>query len=415
MRLLAMFFLAAAALAATMWNASAVELRPETGGTRYEFGWRLAEVSDRAPEKLSKEPSYQGGRPLYFGLILGNGPDLVITAAFDDADRSSRGREVLYIDANNNGDQTDDPIIRPKITQDGFATIYAIEPFDVLVKYMGGARRRLNVKMEAYANHHRKKHTWWSIGYQVNQHLTGRLDMGGGQRMLLSIYDATHEQTASNGCFDDYCVDRIRLDLNGDGKLCGDTEDFPLSRIIAVKGHLWELHVDSAGRNVSVKRSSRPTGTVAFKSRLGKQATISGGRMEVSSPALGYAFVHSVTGGKELVLPEGRYQVTRASVRAADADGTMWESVFSMPQPFMVRRRRGASVALGTFGPPIKVEPRIRGRLMPGRNVCIWPYISGVGGEQYQDISPAMKRMIPTLDIVDPNGITVLSAKMEYG
>jgi hypothetical protein len=80
-----------------------------------------------------------------------------------------------------------------------------------------------------------------------------------------------------------------------------------------------------------------------------------------------------------------------------------------------VRRKRNVDVALSTFGAPFKIEPRVRGRLKLGRTVCIMPDLIGVGGEEYQSVSPVGTRMAPILEIMDAEGIILLSATMEYG
>ena len=69
-------------------------------------------TGERPRELLSKEPEYKSARPLYSAVELGDAKDRFITLVVDESKGSGSGYDTLYVDANNNGDLTDDPVRR---------------------------------------------------------------------------------------------------------------------------------------------------------------------------------------------------------------------------------------------------------------------------------------------------------------
>ncbi|MBN1674356.1 MAG: hypothetical protein JXR37_25135 [Kiritimatiellae bacterium] len=395
--------------------AHGVELHPADGGAWYRYGWCVAEVGSNPPERLSQTPAYRSLQPRYLALRLGQPPDGVLTGVLDEAGGTGAGYDTLYLDANNNGDLTDDRVIRPTLKQTGAALAYTIDPVEMLIRYAGGATRRLRVELEIHGYRASRSRVYWSAGCQLAQHLAGRIDIGERKNVLLGLYDSTQGPIPSNGRFCDYGVDRLRIDLDGDGVLDAAAENFPLSKVIALDGRLWEVETDSRGSRLDVRPCRLPTGEVTFAFRPRGGSGISGGRIEVVSAHQGYALSCPMADRATLALPEGRYHISRATVLLADKSGTPWEATFSLPRPFTVHRGRTVAVGMNTFGAPFRLEPRIRGALRTGRSVCIMPRMTGIAGEVYENIAPEKTRMAPQLEIFDSADIRILSAKMEYG
>ena len=63
-------------------------------------------LSAEKPSRISKEPAYSAA-PLYGELKAGDGPNPVFDVVFDESDAG----EKIYLDANQNGDLTDDPAV----------------------------------------------------------------------------------------------------------------------------------------------------------------------------------------------------------------------------------------------------------------------------------------------------------------
>lgn len=64
----------------------------------------MVKLSARKPAKITKEPHYVG-TPLYATVTAGTGPGSVFDVVFDESDEGAK----LYVDADHDGDLTDDP------------------------------------------------------------------------------------------------------------------------------------------------------------------------------------------------------------------------------------------------------------------------------------------------------------------
>jgi len=394
----------------------AAELRPAPGAARYRLGWQLVTVSRHAPVPLALEPSYKSADPEYLAIRLGNGANSIVTAVLDESGGTGAGYDTLYVDTNNNGDLTDDPVLRPTVRRSGATRALLADPFDLDIEYADGSRVQFQARLEMRAYETRRPKTlYWSIGCHLTEHMEGEVSIGSRKAMRVGLYDSTDGRIMSNGCFADYGVDRIRLDLDGDGKLAGDAENLPLSKVLVLDGKLWQLETVSSGRRLEIKECKLPTGMLAFRFRLQKGMSLDDCFIELTSRTHGYAFGFPMTEDERFELPEGSYRVARANVALPGPKGGRWLATFSMREPVTVRRGREGTVTVGPVGPPLRVGPKVRGRLRLGRTVCIMPQITGVGGERYENIAPADVRMAPTLKIVDANEVVVLQAAMEYG
>jgi thiol-disulfide isomerase/thioredoxin len=68
----------------------------------------FVQLSPRKPDAVAKEPAYRAS-PLYGSFRIGNGAQQPYLVAVDEADAE---QSWLYVDANRNGDLTDDPPVR---------------------------------------------------------------------------------------------------------------------------------------------------------------------------------------------------------------------------------------------------------------------------------------------------------------
>jgi hypothetical protein len=239
----------------------------------------------------------------------------------------------------------------------------------------------------------------------LDQHLEGRADLGGRKNVLIGLYDAARAPTESNGCFDDYGADRLRIDLNGDGRLDPADEEFPLSRVISVDGRLWSLETDNAGMRLALAPCSAPVGAIVFN------GVFSGGVVELVATN-GCAFRHDLSRGPRLVVPEGEYMAVDARVTLADGTGQVWDATFSVPAPM---KANGGDDTVFAFGAPFKLDPVIEGEPRLGGGICLTAVLTGVGGEVYDNISRVKTRMEPRVSITDSESVLILEEKMEYG
>jgi hypothetical protein len=393
-------------------GAFASELHLVDGGAPFRAGWCNVPLTNVCPRKLAAEPRYKNDRVLYISLRLGNGVDQMITGALAESGVPGSGYDTLYLDANNNGDLTDDPVIRPGISRAGAVTALDIKPVDVTVRYAGGIARSIRVKLEIRGNREvNGRNTAWSAACFVDQHLEGRLDIGTRKSVLVGIYDSSDCGRASNGCFDDYCVDRFRIDLNGDGQLDARTEDFPLSKAISVDGRLWQIAIGAGATNIDITPFALPTGRVNFDVRLAKGARMDGGAAGLISES-GYGFVCPLPMKDAFVLPEAVYRMTNVCLSLVDGTGKKWDSLCSSAKPVAVARKDGVRIAIGG---PFKLGLAYKGELKMGCHVCIMPVLTGAGGEVYENIALVGTRMTPAVKISDVEDVVLAQAVMDYG
>ena len=389
----------------------AVELQPVSGEVGYRLGWREVAITSDAPLSLRNAPKAKSEHPLYLAVRIGSGDEAAVAAVLDESRGSGSGYDRLYLDANRNGEMTDDAAVRATTEYRGRLTSIRVDPVDMTVTYADGSRRVLRVRFEIRGYRRGLSPApRWSAVYHLDQHLEGRVDIGDRRNVLIGLYDCSRAPVESNGCFDDFGVDRLRIDLNGDGKLDPQKEDFPLSRAIAVDGKLWTLNTDGAATRLQISRCTLPVGSIVFKSDF-IEGPMADGAVELLSDD-GYAFRFPPATGKKLVVPESAYRVNSFRANLADRTGQLWEATCSFPAPLVVKRDVVCEVA---FGVPFRLEPVVEGELRPGVGICISSRLMGLGGELYENISPVKTRMEPRVSIIDAEDIVVLDQKMEYG
>jgi hypothetical protein len=358
------------ALGCCILKASAEELQVVDGGAGNANNRHWQRGSER--RLLVNEPDFASSKPVYFSLALGNGKDRLIAAVLDESKGSGTGYDTLYLDTNNSRDLTAAEPLKAKVSAEGQQqTTFEFEPVPVKVKYHDGVERILKVKIsiQRYAYGNDEEQVSWNFNYSVEQHLEGKVSFG-GKKVLLGIYDANregHEGEEINGCFDDYGVDHLRLDLDGAGSLDAAKPDLPLSKVIAYGGKLWDLETDSGGYKVKVRPSKLATGRLNLRADFGPAAKITAGTALLLS-GQGYAFACNLASPAALVLPAAKYLVEDGSVILSGEKGDKWRAAFSFPKALRVNADQAASLALGR---PFTVLPVVNDILYAGRPVRI--------------------------------------------
>lgn len=394
-------------------GATAAELQPADGAAPLRLGWQKCEVARKPAVRLKKQPDYGSRNPCYIALRLGSGSNPVIVGALDESNGRGTQFDRLYLDTNNNRDLTDDIPIALTSNAAERTLAFDIQPVTVRIRYGDGSDRPMRVRLElrGSAAGGSPGDVAWTVMGCVDQHLEGRIHLGNRTNLLVGIYDASRGDAQPNGCFNDYEVDRLRVDMNNDGTLDEKTEDYPLSMALSLDGRLWDFSVDASGASIKTAPSALKTGGVRMRHATAAGATAEG-EAELCS-GRGLAFACIVAGDRETDLPEGEYGISSARMVATDGTGGLWKAAFALEKSFSVKRGKTAQMALGA---PLKIEPSIhKGTLKPGNDICIAAETTGAGGEVYRDISIAGARMSPTVKIIDANDIVVATGNMEYG
>ena len=362
---------------------------------------------------LVKEPAYRSERPLYLALELGDAKDRFISGVLDESAGTGSGYDTLYLDANHNGDLTDDAPVKLEIKKERNRTEWTTGVVPVKVKYCDGATRALGLKLRIETSRYAglsEDSVSWSIGYSIAHRLQGKVDIG-GKEVLVALLDGEGEHHQVNGCFDDYGVDRLLIDVDGKGTLDPKKGEFPLSKGISFGGKLWSVETNAAATRLLITPCDLPAGKVKFAAKFPDGAKVSKARANLTNHA-GYAFACDLSGETPHLLPAGEYRVPSGTLTVQDAEGTEWTGTFSLPKPICIEPDKESAVA---FGVPVSVEPLVTGRLKLGGAISVAHRFIGAGGERYSDIAAAGKREAPSVKLLDAEGIEVAQGKMEYG
>ncbi|MCY3020905.1 MAG: hypothetical protein NTW87_17955 [Planctomycetota bacterium] len=395
--------------------ALAAELQLVDGGAENSTRQLWLEGSSR--RVLVNEPDLTSEKPLWFALELGNGKDRFIAAVADESKGTGTGYDRLFVDVNNNGDLTDDkPIKLAKSDAENPPNIsLEFEPVAVKVKYHDGTDRPLRVKiaLQGYRGGGDDDRTQWSANYSIDQHLEGQVAFG-DKKMLVGIYDAAGQGPVTgdaNGCFDDFGLDRVRIDLNGDGKLDAEKEDFPLSKVIACDGKLWEVEIDSAGRKADVRPCKLPAGRLELRGSFDAGATVEAASLQLLS-SLGYIFRCDLAKDKTVSVPAAKYSIEDGSLTLADTKGSKWTAKFTYPKTVRLKADEAVPVAIGK---PLMLKPVVKDLVRAGSRTRVTHVLMGAGGETYTGLMQGDKQLPPSVTITDSEGVKIAEGKMEFG
>lgn len=186
------------------------------------------ELSSAKPKSLKKAPAMASA--LYGILPAANGKKAFHVAIESRADSAS----VLYVDANGNGDLTDDPrpSWQPRKDAEGYSTysgFFSIElgsGADAMKASIGAYRfDPANPTYSAYKT---------ALLYYCDYAYKGVIDLA-GEKMLAALSNET--VSGDFGSAGSY----LFLDRNGDGAFNSEWERFEVGKPFALKGSTWEL------------------------------------------------------------------------------------------------------------------------------------------------------------------------------
>jgi hypothetical protein len=393
-------------------GAAAVEFRPADGGSGKVPSYRYFKQTTARPGELSlKTPKFKSSAPLYISIGIGDDLDSTISGAMDESRGAGKGYDTLYLDADNDGDLTNDTPVALKSTGASNANSLESDPVTVTVSYFDGSELPLRVRID-FSRSLVKGKKVWKYFPRLLQHVEAKVDLGSRKGVLVGIYDMPSGRGATpNGCFGDYGVDQLRIDRNGDGTLDAATESRVLSRIFDMDGDLWVLDVDSAASEAGISRCTLPSGGIGFALRPAQGARVKSGRVKIAMRD-GGMFLCELGEGKTLRAPAGRYTVSSQNVRLCGADGEEWIVSFSMPSKATVIADKDAAIELG---PPFEVKPKISGTARAGSRISINSTLIGAAGEVYDSVRRVNRRRAPRVKIVDDKEAVLAQGSMSYG
>lgn len=157
------------------------------------------------------------------------------------------------------------------------------------------------------------------LRYAVRGYATGRLKLGSEEHSVLLV------DGNADGCLDSVGKDRVWIDLNGDGRFEGLTEQFPLGKPLTKAGLVYVIRSDPLAAAVTANlrlagegklRLTLPAGRKAAKfsaeliSDLGELVTVE--KLDEAVP-----------------VPHGQYRVSWLKFQLGGEDGQPWHYTFS--------------------------------------------------------------------------------------
>ncbi len=398
-------------LLAAAASGPAAELQPVADPDHVGVGGGKIAISESRPKRDITERRWGSRSPLYFALRLGDA-DAVYYGVVDESAGEGAGYDVIYVDTDGDDELGDESAIRPVREEVGRVLSLRTEPVRMSVKYRDGNRRGIAVRLAVSGfGEAGSGEVAWSAQCRVAELMRGEVSLGGTRRLTIAVLDRAGDSSAMNACFNDYGVDRLRIDLNGDGTLDAASEDFPLSKAIQVDGEFWELALDAAAGQVKLSPCTLPLGSVRVT--VNTEGGISPtGTVEFVSDE-GYAFTCSLPGAPVVRSPAGDYRIERATLLMRDAQRRTWTASFAMTDPVAVAGGDGETAV--TLGRPFRVVPATEGEFKPGDCACVTAHLFGAGGEEYLNVAPLKMRMKPSVRIEDAMEIVVAEGRMEYG
>ncbi|HZL35203.1 MAG TPA: TlpA disulfide reductase family protein [Tepidisphaeraceae bacterium] len=218
---------------------------PKLGGYRPQ----LLKMFDKKPDNLKKAPELSS--PLYGSIKFGGKSYLVVLD--EPADKEAK----LYVDANGNGDLTDDPATKwekrvlhgpngQQVTQYTGSFKLPLQTGDkpTLVS-LGAYRFDKNDPMRAALKN--------VFLYYSDYAYEGQIKLGDAKyKAMLADPNATGDFSgAGNGAA------MLLIDVNGDGRFAARGETFDASKPFNIKGTTWELADLTAGGSFKVAKSDK--------------------------------------------------------------------------------------------------------------------------------------------------------------
>jgi thiol-disulfide isomerase/thioredoxin len=193
------------------------------------------ELSPTRPEKVTKVPE-DATAPLYTTFVFG--PPTEETEFVVLIDEPSPGKSRLWIDANGNGDLTDDPkpAWAPRTSQSGDLQLTTSSGSARLPVRLGGQEREFGVQFYRFDKNDPRRATLKNtLLYYRDFGLAGKVTLGE------KTFHAIVGDDKARGDFMGSGDGRFSVDVNGDGKFDSRTEGFSTTEPFNIGGTTYEL------------------------------------------------------------------------------------------------------------------------------------------------------------------------------
>lgn len=200
--------------------------------------------------------------------------------------------------------------------------------------------------------------------YAIRGYMAGTVTLAG------KAYPALLLDKNSDGCFDAAGKDRIRIDLNQDGRFDPLTEEFLLGAALHHAGDHHYLRANAAGTQVAVQSRPKETGTIRFHVKHDDEATVAKLSAHLVSE---WGELHEITkAGAALQLPAGKYSFDSLQLTLQDNSKRFWHYTFAADGRFEFEVKAGQERDINLL-PDLRAVPGSPERTNPGARVQVQP------------------------------------------
>jgi thiol-disulfide isomerase/thioredoxin len=219
-------------------------------------------MTPQKPAHITKEPTYKNP-PLYTTLHFGSDQKRPVVFALDEDEKGA----TFYVDANANGDLTDDPA--PNLWRRQEAPPERRNVMKVWVTYWydglatasyGDKTEKLGVKFYIYSKADRERSKIEpSLLYYRDYYRTGSIELGG------KAFQAALVDDDSDGRYDSPAKQAVRfpgdtllIDADASGKFERSVESYPLNQPFNIGGTTYEVaNISPDGSRLEVRKSDK--------------------------------------------------------------------------------------------------------------------------------------------------------------
>jgi len=358
------------------------------------------------PDKPAAEAVCFSHRPRYGSIRLGNGKDTSFLFLLDESSGTGTGYDVLYVDANNNEDLTDDPALQGQRRKDAEGFTF---PTVELAMPCGEETLPYHVTMHTDAVQPKE------IAIEAAGYCEGTLSVGKAEFRIVLIDDnvnglyADARETGMARHYPPRGTDLFVVDVNGDGAVSlsegNAAEVHTVGVHVALGGDWYTVTPAADGRSLTFAQPAQECGSLLVKAE--------GFSGEISGPA----GVVKVRGEESVRLPAGQYEFLSSQFDARDEDGRPWRiariRAFSK-KVFTIEPGRETAFAVG---PPLEASIEVNQKTSTLFEFSLT--ITGVGAEEYsaRDIQPVDgEDAAPAIyKVVSKKGDVIANGAFRYG
>lgn len=320
--------------------------------------YRAIEFRESPVQPLAGDFSPTAGA-LYGQLPVGPAPETALGVVWLP---EVEGGPILWLDANGDGRLTTDErrVVNEKEIEIPATITVAQEP------ELKRVQRTLSF---------RRPFLGTGLRYAVRGYAAGHLALGPDEhRVLLADGNA-------DGCLDTVGQDRVWIDLDGDGRFDGLTEQFPLGKPLVKDKEVYVIRSDPLA--AAVRANLRKPGEGKLRLTLAGAHAVSKFSAELVSD-LG-ELVAADKLNEPIPVPYGEYRVSSLKSQLTDSDGQKWNYSFSR------RAERYFSVPIGqeTTAPVLdQLAMQVtldleKGRAAPSQTLTVRPQVVADGEMLY--------------------------------